>query len=136
MSDALVQWDPLALLRVACGLFFIPHILGKVLPPHPALGFFKAAKFPQPAVVMYSAAVVETLVCIGLVFGIQTQRTALLGAAVLIVAAGAVLKVGGQSKWLWNFNGIEYPVFWALLCLYIARMYGDVAPVAGLASAS
>lgn len=136
MSDALAHWDPLALLRIACGLFFIPHILGKVLPPHPALAFFKAAQFPRPERVMYAAAVVESVVCIGLVFGIQIRLAALLGAAVLIVAAGAVIKVGGQSKWLWNLNGIEYPVFWALLCLYIARMYGDVAPVADLASVS
>lgn len=113
--------DPVVLLRIACGLFFLPHVLGKVLPPHPALGFFKAANFPSPAVVMWIAAFVETTICVCLVAGIQTRIVALLGAGVLLVAAVAVFKVS-QGKWLWNLGGAEYPVFWALICLYLAAI--------------
>jgi hypothetical protein len=40
--------DPNVLLRLACGLFFIPHIAGKLVPPRPALNFFKAVRFPAP----------------------------------------------------------------------------------------
>ena len=55
----------------------------------------------------------------GLVLGIYTRWTALLGAFVLFVAAAALFKVGG-FKWLWNLGGFEYPVFWALACVAVA----------------
>ena len=114
---------PLTLLRLMCGLFLIPHILGKVLPPHPALNFFKAAQLPAPAATMALAAVVETLVCIGLVFGIQTRWAAWIGAALLAVAAWAVWRLQGmlgKPRWLWNLGGREYPVFWMLACVVVA----------------
>ena len=123
MLSGMTLSEPVVLLRIACGLFFLPHVLGKVLPPHPALGFFKAANFPRPNVVMWMAAFVETAICVCLVLGIQTRIAALLGAAVLFVAAVAVVKVS-QGKWLWNLGGTEYPVFWALICLYLAAVTG------------
>ena len=39
-------------LRLICGLFFIPHIVGKFTEPA-TLNFFKAAKFNPPATWMY-----------------------------------------------------------------------------------
>jgi putative oxidoreductase len=124
MSAALFDLgNPLVLLRLMCGLFFIPHIMGKLLPPRPALNFFKAAQLPAPAATMYVAAVVETLVCIGLLFGIQTRWAAWIGAAVLAVAVWAVWRLQGilaKPKWLWNIGGIEYPLFWMLACVILA----------------
>lgn len=110
--------DPIDWLRVLCGLFFLPHILAKLkrLP----LGFFQAAGFPAPLGVMYGAALVEGLVCIGLVFGIATSAAAWLGAAYLLVACVALFKVGSQHRWLWNLGGVEYPVFWAAACVVVA----------------
>ena len=75
--------DPLVLLRVVCGLFFIPHIAGKLLPPQPAYGFFTAARMPAPRATMYLDAAVETLVCIGLVLGIYTVWAAWLGLSLI-----------------------------------------------------
>ena len=40
------------ILRLICGLFFIPHIYAKFYVPE-ALGFFKAAKFNPPKTWMY-----------------------------------------------------------------------------------
>lgn len=111
---------PLLGVRILAGLFFIPHVLGKILPPHGPLGFFKAAGFPLPEVAMYTAAAAETAAAIGLTFGILTFWSATIGALVLLVASAAVLVVGAQGVWLWNFGGIEYPLFWALTCGWIA----------------
>jgi len=115
--------DPMVLLRLLCGLFFVPHIAGKLLPPRPALGFFTAVGFPAPAAVMNLAAAVETVVCLGLVLGLYTAWAAVLGALVLLVAAAAVWRfqaLQDKPKWLWNFGGIEYPLFWCVVCIVVA----------------
>jgi len=118
--------DPIVLLRLACGLFFIPHIAGKVLPPQPALNFFKAVRFPMPHVFMYLDALAETVVCIGLLLGLYTAWAAWLGALVLLLAAAAVWRLQvilDKPKWLWNIGGMEYPVFWSLACVVVAMAY-------------
>jgi putative oxidoreductase len=108
------------ILRLICGLFFIPHIYAKFFVPA-ALGFFVAAKFKPPAFWMYVSCVIETVLAIGLIFGIYTTYVAAIACIHLLVAAGAVWKVTG--KWLWNIGGYEYCVFWAICCLVVA-MHG------------
>ena len=63
------------ILRLICGLFFIPHIVGKFTEPA-TLNFFKAAKFEPPATWMYIAGTIETFLTIGLVFAIYTPYVA------------------------------------------------------------
>ena len=108
------------LLRFICGAFLLPHIYGKFYEPA-ALGFFKAAKFHPPHVWMYIAGAVETVLAIGLIFGIYTTICGAIGALHLLVAAAGVFKV--TKKWLWNIGGYEYCLFWALCCLVVA-MHG------------
>ena len=121
MSDILQNFDltdGFNILRLICGLFFIPHIYAKFFVPE-ALGFFVAAKFKPPAVWMYTACVIETVLAIGLIFGIYTTYVGLIAFVYLLVAAAAVWKVTG-GKWLWNIGGYEYCVFWAISCLVVA----------------
>ena len=106
------------ILRIICGAFFIPHLYAKFFVPE-ALGFFVAAKFKPPAVWMYIACAVETVIAIGLIFGIYTFYVAILAFIHLLVAAVAVYKVTG-GKWLWNIGGYEYCLFWAISCLVVA----------------
>ena len=106
------------ILRLICGLFFIPHIYAKFFVPE-ALGFFVAAKFKPPAFWMYTACVIETLLAIGLIFNIFTLYVAAIACIHLLVAAVAVWRVTG-GKWLWNIGGYEYCVFWAISCLVVA----------------
>ena len=61
------------ILRLICGLFFIPHIYGKFYVPA-ALGFFKAAGFKPPEFWMYLAGAIEIVLAIGLIFGIYTDH--------------------------------------------------------------
>jgi putative oxidoreductase len=109
------------ILRLICGLFFIPHIYAKFFVPE-ALGFFVAAKFRSPAVWMYTACVIETFLAIGLIFAILPLYAAALAFLHLLVAAAAVWKVT-NCKWLWNIGGFEYCLFWAICCLVVAMYY-------------
>ncbi len=111
----------IVLLRIMCGAFFIPHIYAKFFVPE-ALGFFVAAKFQPPAFWMYTACVIETILAIGLIFGIYTKWVAAVAAIHLAVAGAAVYKVTG-GKWLWNIGGYEYCVFWALACVVVAMTH-------------
>src|SRR5215471_16765953 len=90
------------ILRIICGAFFIPHIYAKFFVPE-ALGFFIAAKFRPPAAWMYTACIIETVLAIGLIFGIYTTFAGLIAAIHLCVAAAAVYQVTG-GKWLWNIG--------------------------------
>ena len=77
----------LNILRLICGLFFIPHIVGKFTEPA-TLNFFKAAKFNPPATWMYIAGTIETFLTIGLVFAIYTPYVAAVAAFHLLRRRG------------------------------------------------
>jgi putative oxidoreductase len=105
------------LLRIICGLFFIPHIVGKITVPA-TLEFFVKAGFKPPATWMYIAGTIETVLTIGLVFDIYTQYVAAIAAFHLLVAAAATYKV--TKSWIWVIGGIEYCIFWSLCCVVVA----------------
>ena len=120
LTQAFNLADPYNILRLICALFFIPHIYAKFFVPE-ALGFFVAAKFKPPALYMYLACVIETVLAIALIFNIYTRYAAAIAFIHLMVAAVAVLKVTG-NKWLWNIGGAEYCVFWAICCGVVAML--------------
>ena len=109
------------ILRIICGAFFIPHIYAKFVVPE-ALGFFVAAGFKPPAVWMYVAGVVETVLAAGLILGIFTPYVAAIGALHLLFASAAIWRVS-KGKWIWTIGGYEYAVFWAICCVVVA-MHG------------
>lgn len=112
------------LLRLICGAFFFPHIYFKIVGnPPPALGFFKAAGFKPAGFFMHVAMIVESVAAVGLLLGIYTQWAALLAAGSLTVAGIAVCFANRSVKWLWNLNGMEFPIFWALACLAVAMLH-------------
>jgi putative oxidoreductase len=108
----------LVILRIICGAFFVPHLYAKFFVPE-ALGFFVAAGFKPPATYMYIACAVETVLAIGLIFGIYTTFVAWIAAIHLGVAGAAVYRVT-KGKWLWNIGGYEYCLFWAICCVVVA----------------
>jgi putative oxidoreductase len=110
--------DGMTLLRLACALFFIPHIYAKFFVPE-ALGFFVAAGFKPAKTWLYAACIVEIFIAVGLILGIYPVFFGALGAVHLAIAGAAVLKVTG-NKWLWNIGGAEYCFFWALACAVVA----------------
>ena len=106
-------------LRLICGLFFIPHIVAKFTEPV-TLNFFTAAKFNPPATWMYIAGAIETVLTICLVLNIYTPFVAAVAALHLGVAGAATWKV--TKKWIWVVGGVEYCVFWALACAALALL--------------
>lgn len=126
----LAPTNPLFLLRVMSGLFFIPHILHKVTGFPGVVGFFAKVGFPAPELFVVLAGATETLAAIGLIFGVLTFWAGLLGSGVLLVAAAAIWVAKGPG-WVWNQGGPEYCVFWAATCLIVAVAYWRAGAMKG-----
>jgi putative oxidoreductase len=123
----------LNILRIICGLFLFPHVLGKFAGgavSAATAGFFAKAGFQPPELWVYIAAISETAVGIAMVLGICT-RFAALGAVALLAIAVYSLQVVKGFGWTWNTGGYEYPVFWALFSLAVAieAWKGRVVPI-------
>ncbi|MCP3732596.1 DoxX family protein [Sphingomonas sp. MG17] len=108
--------DPQIALRVLCGIWFVPHLLGKLMHADLAYLTFERAGFKPGKMFLYATVAMEALAMIGLVFGVMPKAAAGLAAIVLAGAAYAVVKING-SNWRWQKGGPEYIVFWALCCV-------------------
>jgi len=117
--DLTNEWN---ILRIICGAFMFPHMLGKFIgwAPDPAtVGFFAKAGFVPGEAWVWIAAFSEGLCGAALVLGLCTRYAALGAAAVLGIAAYALFAVKGFG-WVWNKGGFEYPIFWAITSLAVA----------------
>ena len=112
--------DEFNILRIICGLFFIPHFIGKFTEPKSLQAFAKFG-FKPPRFWMLTACAIEIVLAVGLVFGITTRYVAAVASIYLLIAAGAAYR--SNHKWLWHVGGAEYGVFWALSCGVVA-MHG------------
>ena len=120
LADKFNLLNEFNVLRLICGLFFIPHIVGKITVPA-TLEFFVKAGFRPAKTWMIIAGVIETLLTIGLVFDIYTKYVAIIACLHMLVAAAATYKV--TKCWIWVIGGVEYCVFWALCCLVVSMHY-------------
>jgi putative oxidoreductase len=107
------------ILRIVCGLFFIPLLLVKFQNQDFVKGFMAKVGLNPPIAWLYGAFVVEIIATIGLVFGIYTTYVATLAGVFLVVAAWSSYKYS-EGKWIWNFGGGEYPLFWGICCFVVA----------------
>lgn len=107
------------ILRILCGLFIIPHMFVKFNSLDFVSGFFEKVGFRPPMPWIYLTFVVEGISVIGLVLGIYTMYVAILAGVFLLIAAWASWRYS-EGKWIWQFGGAEYPVFWGLTCLIVA----------------
>jgi putative oxidoreductase len=114
--------DPFNILRIICGLFFIPHLFVKFNNQDFVKGFMVKVGLNPPIAWLYASFAIEIVATIGLVFGIYTRYVAFLAGAFLLVAAWASYRYS-EGKWIWNFGGAEYPLFWAICCFVVA-MHG------------
>lgn len=104
------------ILRIACGAFLIPHVMGKFAAgglSAGVVGFFAKAGFHPPEAWVALAAAAEIAAAITLILGICTRFAALGSFALLLVTVYALHMVKGFG-WTWNTGGYEYPVFWAI----------------------
>lgn len=114
MDFVLVDW-----LRILCGAWLIPHLIGKGLHYEKAGGTFEAAGFKPGKLFVGLTMVAEACAAVGLIFSIYPRVAALFGAVVLLGAGYAVVKINGKN-WRWQKMGPEYPIFWALVCVLTA----------------
>jgi len=108
--------DPQAVLRVLCGVWFLPHCIGKLRNVGPASQTFAKAGLVPGRVFVALTIVLELLAGAGLVLGIAVRPAAALAVAVLLGASYAVLRINGWN-WRWQKQGPEYMVFWAAACV-------------------
>jgi putative oxidoreductase len=120
------NFDPtngLNILRIICGLFLFPHVLGKFAAAGTVsaatAAFFSKAGFNPPEVWIWVAAIAESAAGVALVLGICTRFAALAACGLLVVAVYSLQVVKGFG-WTWNTGGYEYPVFWAISSLVVA----------------
>jgi putative oxidoreductase len=114
--------DPLVFLRIMCGAFFVPHVIGKFTHRETTFGFFSAAGLRPTILWVYMAMAIESAVALCLILGAFIPFAAATAAVFLFVAAGATLKVS-KGRWLWNMGGAEYPLFWGLCCALLAAFH-------------
>jgi putative oxidoreductase len=110
------QWQPLYILQILCGIWFIPHAIGKALNIERASQTFDKVGFRPGRLFVVLTIAMEALAAIGLVFDIHARLAATLAVGVLLGAAYAVLRLNGLN-WRWQKQGPEYMLFWALACI-------------------
>lgn len=108
---------PLDWLRILCGVWFIPHVIGKVRNfEAAAANTFSKAGFHPARLFVALTIVLEITAASGLVLGIQPKIAAGCAVLVLMGAAFAVVKINGPN-WRWQKQGPEYMVFWSAACV-------------------
>jgi putative oxidoreductase len=113
-SDLIV--DSRTAIRVVCGLFFLPHTIAKLGNIERASEFFDKAALRPPRFFVVLTTLLEVIAAFGLVSGLYPRVGATIAAGILIAAAYAIARVH-ELKWRWQYPGIEYMLFWAIICL-------------------
>ena len=119
MAESFDLTNGMNILRIVCGLFLVPHLFVKFKNQDFVKGFMAKAGLNPPTVWLYGAFAVEIVATIGLVLDIYARYAAILTGVFLLVAAYASWRVS-EGKWMWNFGGAEYPLFWAICCFVVA----------------
>lgn len=109
----------LNILRIACGLFFVPHLFVKFRNQDFVKDFMGKVGLRPPIAWLYAAFAIEIFVTVCLVLDIYLPYVASLAGGFLLVAAWASWRISA-GKWIWNFGGAEYPLFWAISCFVLA----------------
>ena len=108
--------DARTAVRVVCGLFFLPHTIAKLRNIEHASQFFDKAGLVPPRLFVVLTTVLEVVAACGLISGLYPRLGATIAAGILLVAAGAIARVHAL-KWRWQHPGVEYMLFWAIICL-------------------
>lgn len=109
-------FEPMVIVRILCGIWFLPHSIGKLRNIGMASLTFEKAGFRPGRAFVILTVVLELLAGIGLIFGIYERIAAGLAVIVLVGASYAVLKINGFN-WRWQKLGPEYMLFWAAMCV-------------------
>jgi len=108
--------DARSAVRVICGLFFLPHTIAKLLNIGRASVLFDKVGFRPARFFVVFTVLLEVIAAFGLISGLY-PRLAALAAAVVLVGAAYAIGRAHTLMWRWQHPGIEYVLFWAIICL-------------------
>ena len=108
--------SPQDLLRILCGVWFLPHAALKVKNAALAKQTFAKVGLRPGALFLSLTVAMELVAAAGLIFGIMPRIAAFLAIVVLAGASYAVVRMHGWN-WRWNRNGPEFMVFWSIACV-------------------
>jgi putative oxidoreductase len=108
--------DPQTILRIMCGIWFLPHLIGKLRHANLAYLTFEKAGFKPGKLFLYLTGAAEGVAMSGLVSGFMPYLSAALAVFVLAGAGFAVVRINGWN-WRWQKQGPEYILFWAICCV-------------------
>jgi putative oxidoreductase len=102
--------------RVICGLFLFPHTIAKLRNVDRASVLFYKVGLRPPRFFVVLTAFLELVAAVGLISGAYPRTAATIAACILVTAAYAIARVH-ELRWRWQHPGIEYMLFWAVICL-------------------
>ena len=110
--------DARTAVRIVCGAFFLPHTIAKLRNIDRASVLFDKVGFRPPRPFVVLTTVMELIAAFGLISGLYPRVAAVVAATVLLGAAYAIAR-NPTLMWRWQHPGIEYMLFWAIVCLLV-----------------
>jgi putative oxidoreductase len=111
--------NPIVVVRLMCGLFYVPHVLFKVLGFSGSLVAFAKMGFEPPIFWLSLAIATEAICAVGLTLNIHTKYVGLMSGGVMALAIYGTFVTKGVH-WMWNFGGVEYLAFWGIASASLA----------------
>jgi putative oxidoreductase len=110
--------DAKTAVRIVCGLFFLPHTIAKLRDiARASLLFDKVGLRPSRFFVLLTVAL-EIVAAFGLISSLYPRLAAITATVVLLGASYAIARAH-TLMWRWQHPGIEYMLFWAIVCLAV-----------------
>jgi putative oxidoreductase len=116
-----IPLDAKTAIAAVCGAFLLPHTIAKLGNIERASQFFDKAGLRPARFFVVLTAGLELIAAASLMSGFYPWIGALIAATILVVAAYAIARVHGL-KWRWQHPGIEYMLFWAIVCLCVTLL--------------
>jgi len=111
--------NQLVVVRLMCGLFYVPHVLFKVQGFEGSIVAFGKMGFQPPMLWVLLAITTEAICAVGLTFNVYVQFVGLMSAGVMAFAAYGTFAAKGVH-WMWNFGGVEYIAMWGIASFMLA----------------
>jgi putative oxidoreductase len=111
--------NPIIVVRLMAGLFYVPHVVFKLTAFGGSLSAFGNMGFQPPLFWVSLAILTESLCAVGLTLNLYTRYVGLMSAGTMALAVYGTFATKGVH-WMWNFGGVEYLVFWGVTSLALA----------------
>ncbi len=108
--------DPQTLVRILCGIWFLPHATLKAINANLAQETFAKVGLRPGWLFLAATIALEIFAAFGLIFNVWPRLAAALAVVVLMGASYAVVRLNGPG-WRWNKGGPEYMIFWSIACI-------------------